>query len=86
MGPLDNFWIELVTDQEMTGWNFSPHPHSSVVEIKLSKTLEQDSGNLQVGAQTQAAGAWSTGEAVDTLGPPPPCSFHLTATGSYPWS
>ena len=78
MGPLDNFWIELVTDQEVTGWNFSPHPHSSEVEIKLSKTLEQDSGNSQVGAQTQAAGAWSTGDAVGTLGPPPSCSIHLS--------
>ena len=78
MGPLDNFWIKLVTDQEMTGQNFSPHPHSSAVEIKLSKSLEQDSADLQVGAQSQAAGGWATGEDMDTLGPPPPCSIHLS--------
>ena len=48
MGPLDNFWIELVTDQEMTGWNFSPHPHSSVVEIKLSKLSNRIQGTCRL--------------------------------------
>lgn len=88
-GPLDNFWIKLVADQEMTGGSFSPHPPSSVVEIKLSKPPEQDSGDLQVGAQTQAAGGWAPRRGRGHSGSSPTLlypSCHLTATESHPLS
>ena len=48
MGPLDNFWIKLVTDQEMTGWNFSPHPHSSKVEISSLNLLNRIQGTCRL--------------------------------------